>query len=67
MFLALSSTCIQKFSNWHGPMFLNHSLIPVAVVALIGVSHVACKAPDDSFYFFFYHLVSRSHFDSHTI
>ena len=47
MFLALSLICIQKFSNWHGPfVFKSHS---VAVVALSGVSHVACKAPDDSF------------------
>ena len=47
MFLALSSTCIQKFSNWHGPfVFKSHS---VAAVALSGVSHVECKAPDDSF------------------
>ena len=47
MFLALSSTCIQKFSNWHGPfVFKSHS---VPAVALSGVSHVECKAPDDSF------------------
>ena len=25
-------------------LFLNHTLIPEAVVALLGVSHVACKA-----------------------
>ena len=47
MFIALLSTCIQKFSDWHGPfVFVSHS---VAVEALCGLSHVACRAPDDSF------------------
>ena len=50
--------------NWHGPfVFKSHS---EAVVALNGVSHVACKAPGDSFSVFYY-LVSRSHFDPQTI
>ena len=51
MFIALSGTCIQKFSNRHTPFvfflfFFSHSVV---VAALSGISHVACRAPDDSF------------------
>ena len=49
MFLTLSSTCVQKFSYWHPPFFfLSHS---VAVAVLSEISHVACRALDDSFSF----------------
>ena len=44
--------------------FLSH---PVAVSALSEISHVACRALDDSFWAFFYHLVCRSDLDPQTI
>ena len=50
MFIALSGTCIQKFSNRHTPFvclfvvvfvfFFSHSVV---VAALRGISHVACR------------------------
>ena len=50
MFIALSETCIQKFSNRHTPfvvvVLFSHSVV---VAVLSGISHVACRAPDDSF------------------
>ena len=50
MFLTLSSTCVQKFSYRHPPfVFLSHS---IAVAALSEISHVACRALDDSFWAF---------------
>ena len=50
MFLTLSSTCVQKFSYRHPPfVFLSHL---VAVAALSEISHVACRALDDSFWAF---------------
>ena len=53
MFIALSETCIQKFSNRHTPfvvVFFSHSVV---VAVLSGISHVASRVPDDSFKFFF--------------
>ena len=54
MFLSLSSTCIQNFSNWHAlfvvvvvvVFFLSHS---VAVAAWSGI---ACRPTDDPFWAF---------------
>ena len=48
MFIALSGTCIQKFSNRHTPFvfFFSHSVV---VAALSGISHVACRAQDIHF------------------
>ena len=47
MFIALSGTCIQKFSNRYTPFvclfvsfFFSHSVV---VAALSGMSHVACR------------------------
>ena len=50
MFIALSSTCIQNFSNRHSPsVILSHS---VAVAEGSGIQHV--EPPDDSILTFFF-------------
>ena len=61
MFTSLSSTCIQKFSNWHALfVFLTHS---VAVAALIGIQGVD---PQMIHFELFYHLVRRIQFHPQT-
>ena len=58
MFISLSSTCIQNFSNWHALcVFLSHS---VAVAAWIGIQRVD---PQMIHFELFYHLVRRIQFN----
>ena len=63
MFISLSSTCIQNFSNWHAlfVFFLSHC---VAVVAWSGVQRVD---PQMIPFEVFYQLVHRSQFNPQTI
>ena len=58
MFISLSSTCIQNFSNWHALfVFLSHS---VAVAARTGIQRVD---PQMIHFELFYHLVRRIQFN----
>ena len=61
MFISLSSTCIENFSNWHALfVFLSHS---VAVVARTGIQRVD---PQMIHFELFYHLVRRIQFNPQT-
>ena len=62
MFISLSSTFIQNFSNWHALfVFLSH---PVAVAAWSGILRVD---PQMIHFELFYHLVRWSQFNPQTI
>ena len=62
MFISLSTTCIQNFSNWHALfIFLSHS---VAVVAWCGTRRVD---PQMIHFELFCHPVRRSQFNPQTI
>ena len=62
MFISLSSTCVQNFSNWHALFaLLSHS---VAVAAWSGIQRVD---PQMIQFELFYHLVRRILFNPQTI
>ena len=61
MFISLSSTCIQNFSNWHALfIFLSHS---VAVVVWSGIQ---LEDPQMIHFEPFCHLVRRIQFNPQT-
>ena len=67
MFISLSSTCIQNFSNWHALFvclfcfFLSHSVAVAAWSRIQGVD------PQMIHFELFNHLVRRSQFNPQTI
>ena len=54
MFIALSSTCIQNVSYRYSPFDCLFITFFKDVAAWSGISHVACRAPDDPFWAFFF-------------
>ena len=72
MFISLSNTCIQNFSNWHALFFFffffNHCLSDVLnqKTSLSVLPH-DCVDPQMIHFELFYHLVRRSQFNPQTI
>ena len=65
MFIALSGTCIQKFSNQHALLFFITFRKDFA--AWSWISHVALVEAQMIHFEVFYHLVRKSLFDPQTI
>ena len=66
MFIALSGTCIQKFSNRQA-RFVFFITFRKDVAAWSWIRHVAPVEAEMIHFEVFYHLVRKSHFDSQTI
>ena len=63
MFISLSSTCIQNFSNWHGLfVFLSHS-----VAVATEYNGIQLVVPQMIHFELFYHLVRRFQFNPQTL